>query len=388
MPFNVQTPSTYTHLRLIQIAIPKKEDGVPFMWPGTILAFVLGVTQPNETKPCESDAAADDAFVEAVRSSPGPIGCRPGGFERIDKLARLLSAAGSGGCSQFGFHGMFGVFSEPLKSSPGWISKYKYGSTKSSFIFNETCAHAHASPSELLQICEIGFNAGHTALLFLEAASAARVLSFDLGDMPWAKKQAALLSRAYGADRFQAVFGSSDETVPSYSSRLTKKASKCDVAFSDGGKTESLRLADLRNFRRLARPQALLLFDEITTLACVRGEGEREDHCGHAWQGTTYAYHRASREGWLRIDRCAWPRGLEGALHASAHHGASLPTGAPGRLASRATMGSAQDAMSHATISRTRATRGPPRMVTMSNVTIAGAAKSRPSRSGIAFDCL
>lgn len=158
------------------------------MWPG--IAIVLGAGQPNKTTPCESDAAADDAFVEAVRSSPGPIGCRPGGFERIDKLARLLSAAGSGGCSQFGFHGMFGVFSEPLKSSPGWISKYKYGSTKSSFIFNETCAHAHASPCELLQICEIGFNAGHTALLFLEAAPAARVLSFDLGDMPWAKKQA------------------------------------------------------------------------------------------------------------------------------------------------------------------------------------------------------
>ena len=187
--------------------------------------------------------------------------------------------------------------------------------------------------------------------------------------MPWAKKQAALLSRAYGAARFQAVFGSSDETVPSYSSRLPKKASKCDVAFSDGGKTESLRLADLRNFRQLARPQALLLFDEITSLACVRGEGEREDSCGHAWQGTTYAYHRASREGWLRIDRCAWPPGLEGVLHASAHHGAPLPTGAPGLLASRTTMGSAQDAMSHAAISRTRATRGAPRMVTMGNVT-------------------
>ena len=357
------------------------------MWPG--IAIVLGAGQPNKTTPCESDAAADDAFVEAVRSSPGPIGCRPGGFERIDKLARLLSAAGSGGCSQFGFHGMFGVFSEPLKSSPGWISKYKYGSTKSSFIFNETCAHAHASPGELLQICEIGFNAGHTALLFLEAAPAARVLSFDLGDMPWAKKQAALLSRAYGAARFQAVFGSSDETVPSYSSRLPKKASKCDVAFSDGGKTESLRLADLRNFRQLARPQALLLFDEITSLACVRGEGEREDSCGHAWQGTTYAYHRASREGWLRIDRCAWPPGLEdddgicaGRYVARSH------LAHPGNTwrASNGNDGQRHEQHNLSTIS----SQSPPVSHNFTPIShnLAGAAQSRPSRSGIAFDCL
>ena len=96
---------------------------------------------------------------------------------------------------------------------------------------------------------QIGFLAGHTALLFLEAAPAAHVLSFDLGEWPWAKKQAALLTRAYGVARFKAVFGSSEETLPSYA--RTRMRPKCDVAFIDGGKTEQLRMADLKTFARL-----------------------------------------------------------------------------------------------------------------------------------------
>ena len=301
--------------------------GVPH--PSLILAIVLGAlvasmvvitrqtahatrvhnkASSSSSEPCESDAAADDAFVDAVRLSPGSIGCRPGGFERLDKLARLLSAAGAGGCSAYGFHGMMGVFSEPLASTPQGFQAYKYGSTKTRFMFNETCAHARATSRTLSQVCEIGFNAGHTALLFLEAAPAAHVLSFDLGEWPWAKKQAALLTRAYGVARFKAVFGSSEETVPAYA--RTRMPAKCDVAFIDGGKTEQLRMADLQNIRQVARPQALLLFDEVTTLACMRGEGERNS-CGHAWGGATYAYHTASRERWLRIHSCTWPPGLE-----------------------------------------------------------------------------
>lgn len=228
----------------------------------------------------------------------------------LKSFARLLSAAASGSCPQFGFHGFWGVFSKPKSNAPS-ARRMRYGSTKSSFMFNKTCTHARASPGGLAQVCEIGFNAGHTALLFLEAAPTAHVVSFDLGDMPWAKKQAALLTRAYGAARFKAVFGSSDVTVPPYASRMP---TKCDVVFSDGGKAEALRLNDLRNLRELAQPHVLILVDEVTTLACMRGEGERTRSCGDygmAWGGTTYAYHTAAREGWLRIDSCAWPPGLQ-----------------------------------------------------------------------------
>ena len=287
------------------------------LWKQPVVAKPKPITgRPDSVRAtlCGSDASADDAFVQAVTASRDAAACGPGSFERIDKLARLLSAAAAGGCPRFGYHGFWGVFSEPRRSDYKIDKKAatrNYGSAKSSFMFNQTCAHARASPGGLAQICEIGFNAGHTALLFLETAPTARVVSFDLGEYPWANKQAALLTRAYGAARFQAVFGSSDATVPPYASRLP---SKCDVSFSDGGKTETMRSADLRNMRKLSQPNALLLFDEVSTLACVRGEGERERSCGDlatSWYGTSYAYYTASREGWLNIESCAWPPGLE-----------------------------------------------------------------------------
>lgn len=243
-------------------------------------------------------------------------GCDNGSYERIAALARLLSTAASGGCNQFGYHGMWSIFSDPKANAK---QRWRYGRTKSEFMHNRVCHHAGTIGRELLQVCEIGLNAGHTALLLLEAAPAARVVSFDLGDMPWARKQAALLSRAYGT-RFKAVFGRSNETVPRFVDGQSngqsngQRATQCDVAFLDGGKSEAMRLADLRNVRTLARPGALLLFDEITTLACANGEGERVRTCGRkhdAWEGTSYAYHTASREGWVVVDACVWPPGLE-----------------------------------------------------------------------------
>lgn len=147
----------------------------------------------------------------------------------------------------------------------------------------------------------------HTALLWLELAPGVRVTSFDLGDMPYAGKQGALLARAYGS-RFRVFWGSSLQTVPAYHE-------PCDVTFLDGGKSEEMRLADLRNFATLSRPGALLLFDEATTQACVRGQGDKVGSCGKkqlAWGGASYAYHRASREGLISVGKCNWPKALVG----------------------------------------------------------------------------
>ena len=255
------------------------------------------------TAECLANAAADHAFVTAVQERPA-AGCGAKAYVRIDRLARLLSAAAQGSCPAFGYHGMWGVFSEPPKvARPNRAQKanvqlFTYGSSKAAFLHNETCAHGVGEPVH--QICEVGFNAGHTSLLWLEAMPTARVTAFDMGDMAYAAKQAALLKRAYG-NRFEVVWGSSSETVPAHAPRLRRT---CDVVFLDGGKSEELRLADLKNFQNWSTKGALLLFDEVTTMACVKGYGNRVVSCGslkQAWDGTAYAYHSA---GSGRPDLC------------------------------------------------------------------------------------
>ena len=266
------------------------------------------------TAGCLPNTAADEAFVTAVQNKPA-AGCGANAYTRIDELARLLSAAAQGSCPAFGYHGMWGVFSEPPKvARPNRAQKanaqlFTYGSSKAAFLHNETCVREAGEP--VRQICEVGFNAGHTSLLWLEAVPTARVTAFDMGDMAYAAKQAALLKRAYG-NRFEVVWGSSLETVPAHALRLRKT---CDVVFLDGGKSEELRLADLRNFQNVSTLGALLLFDEATTLACVQGYGNRVASCGslkQTWGGTAYAYHNAARAGLIHVSSCSWPAGLEG----------------------------------------------------------------------------
>ena len=121
----------------------------------------------------------------------------------------------------------WGVFSDPpTVARPNRAQKanaqlFTYGSSKAAFLHNETCVREAGEP--VRQICEVGFNAGHTSLLWLEAVPTARVTAFDMGDMAYAAKQAALLKRAYG-NRFEVVWGSSLETVPAHAQGFAELA--------------------------------------------------------------------------------------------------------------------------------------------------------------------
>ena len=53
---------------------------------------------------------------------------------------------------------------------------------------------------------------GHSALLFLETAPHAKLVSFDLGDSPWSRPMATLLKAVYGK-RFEVIWGLSNNTV-------------------------------------------------------------------------------------------------------------------------------------------------------------------------------
>ena len=227
-------------------------------------------------------------FLKQVKHMSATAPCS--GYDRIEILARALSDAIRERHKGFA-HGMWGVFAAD------------YAQSKASFMYKAICAAAargqlRAAPT----VCEVGFMAGHTSLLFLLALPSARVVSFDLGDTPWAAEQGRLLQQAFGPERFDVTFGLSNETLPQY--HMDHPALRCDVVFVDGDKCPDARLDDFLHLRAMATGGALVLFDEATTFECVAGLVP-EQKCGWEWDGAPKAFNRASRRNLLRVTNCS-----------------------------------------------------------------------------------
>ena len=137
-----------------------------------------------------------------------------------------------------------------------------------------------ARQSWVRQVCEIGFNAGHSALYWLAASHKTNLLSFDIGVHAYSKVMADYMRSAYPG-RFQIVWGNSNESVPKFAKEAHNSGLMitCDLIIVDGGHDYEEAIADLRNMRAFARsPRHLLVIDDTPCMAswCV-GPGK-------AWQ--------------------------------------------------------------------------------------------------------
>ena len=239
-------------------------------------------------------------FVNLARLPIATPACSAARWGRVLELVHHLGAAAHEISAKFRDEGFWGVFGS------------QYHGAKVNFMWNAICNDEQLANKSSLQVCEIGFNAGQSAVLFLESGRETRVLSFDLGDYPWNKKQASTVKAAYG-ERFDIIFGNSLETVQNFVAK--NKDFKCDVAFIDGAKTRQIRNQDLKNIRRLSTVgDTLLLFDEATTMECMNQgdcQSTRQNH--YSWGGATLAYYDAVSSGLMKILDCAWPVGMEGA---------------------------------------------------------------------------
>eukprot|EP00386_Alphamonas_edax_P016256 GDKI01049653.1.p1 GENE.GDKI01049653.1~~GDKI01049653.1.p1 ORF type:complete len:311 (-),score=64.65 GDKI01049653.1:40-972(-) len=108
-------------------------------------------------------------------------------------------------------------------------------------------------------ICEIGFNAGHSAAIFLVANPHAKVVSFDVGQFNYTVANANLMKDIFG-DRFFMVWGDSKLSVPSVRAELPDL--RCDVIAIDGDHSTETAFLDLMNMRELASCRNWVLFDD------------------------------------------------------------------------------------------------------------------------------
>lgn len=132
-------------------------------------------------------------------------------------------------------------------------------------------------------ICEVGFHAGHSAAIMLNASPKARVISFDILQYPYSRNNAAMLKDLFG-DRFEVFWGPSQFVVPQFMEVNIDVL--CDMFVIDGEHTLDSVYTDLVNFQKMSSCRNWVIMDDA--------EGD----------GTSAAWQRAKDDGIISEIRC------------------------------------------------------------------------------------
>jgi len=110
-------------------------------------------------------------------------------------------------------------------------------------------------------VCEVGFNVGHSTIVWLDDDRSDRtVVSFDFFD----SKASEAGVRFLDDDRLTVVPGNSAVTLPAFADAASSSSFRCDLLVVDGGHSIADARSDLTHMRRLANPAFhLLLVDDI-----------------------------------------------------------------------------------------------------------------------------
>lgn len=124
--------------------------------------------------------------------------------------------------------------------------------------------------SQCLNILEIGFNAGHSAEIFLSSNEDVCVTSFDIGEHSYVKHGKLFIDNQY-QNRHTLILGDSLKTIPEYSAEFPNN--KFELIFIDGGHDYNNAYNDIVNCAKLATKDTLLIVDDI-----VNDSNKHEGH--------------------------------------------------------------------------------------------------------------
>ncbi len=123
------------------------------------------------------------------------------------------------------------------------------------------------------QICEIGFNAGHSAFTWLSANNKTNLLSFDLGIHKYVRPMVKYIKQKF-KDRLKIYYGHSGMSVPFASKEFRHK---CDLLIIDGGHDFNTAKLDLLQMKFLANTKHnLIILDDFPA-------ERNKDSVGKAW---------------------------------------------------------------------------------------------------------
>lgn len=110
-----------------------------------------------------------------------------------------------------------------------------------------------------VNVMEIGFNAGHSAEIFLKNNSSLSLTSFDLGSHDYLSTAKDYIDAIY-PNRHTLILGDSKESVPKYLNENNDK--KFDVIFIDGGHDYHTAISDLINCKHFAHKDTIVIMDD------------------------------------------------------------------------------------------------------------------------------
>jgi predicted O-methyltransferase YrrM len=122
-------------------------------------------------------------------------------------------------------------------------------------IFGQTHL-LHILSLKAKHILEIGFNAGHSSEIFLQANSESKVVSFDIEQHAYVKVGKEYIDKTFPG-RHELVLGDSLKTIPSYTSDV-----KFDLIFIDGCHELEFAKGDLDNCQRFAHKDTIVIMDD------------------------------------------------------------------------------------------------------------------------------
>ena len=110
-----------------------------------------------------------------------------------------------------------------------------------------------------INIMEIGFNAGHSAEIFLKNNKDLTLTSFDLGEHAYVRIAKAYIDTIY-PNRHTLILGDSRITIPNYIEN--NKDTKYDFIFIDGGHDYEIAKADMENCFHLSHKDTIVALDD------------------------------------------------------------------------------------------------------------------------------